>query len=67
MIDPTAQLPVTRQAKLLALEESIVWFGAPEIVNTDQGSQFTSLEFVGTLQDNRIAITRPPETRRDFT
>jgi len=40
-----------------ALEESIVRFGAPEIVNTDQGSQFTSSEFIGTLQDHRIAIS----------
>lgn len=40
-----------------ALEESIVRFGTPEIVNTDQGSQFTSSEFIGALQNNRIAIS----------
>lgn len=29
----------------------------PEIMNTDQGSQFTSLEFIKTLKDAGIAIS----------
>lgn len=31
--------------------------GRPEIFNTDQGSQFTSLEFTGVLQDNGVEIS----------
>lgn len=37
-----------------ALEESIARHGKPEIVNTDQGSQFSSLEFTDTLQRHGI-------------
>lgn len=33
-----------------ALEEAIETFGPPQIVNTDQGSQFTSLEWVETAR-----------------
>lgn len=32
-----------------ALEEAIKNYGCPEIFNTDQGSQFTSQEFIGSL------------------
>jgi len=32
-----------------ALESAMAHYGAPEIVNTDQGSQFTSEEFVSTV------------------
>jgi transposase InsO family protein len=32
-----------------ALEEALARFGKPEIFNTDQGSQFTSAGFTGTL------------------
>jgi transposase InsO family protein len=32
-----------------ALEEALARFGKPEIFNTDQGSQFTSTAFTGTL------------------
>lgn len=38
-------------------------FGTPEIVNTDQGSQFTSSEFIGTLQQNRTAGARDQHQR----
>jgi putative transposase len=34
---------------LSALEEALARFGKPEIFNTDQGSQFTSATFTGTL------------------
>ena len=40
-----------------ALEEAIMKFGAPEIFNTDQGSQFTSNEFTGVLEKNGIKIS----------
>lgn len=33
-----------------ALEEAIDRFGVPEIINTDQGSQFTSLEWIETVK-----------------
>ncbi len=40
-----------------ALEEALAKFAAPEIFNTDQGSQFTSEEWTKTLQDAGIAIS----------
>ena len=40
-----------------ALEEAIHNYGCPEIFNTDQGSQFTSDKFTGTLKDNDIKIS----------
>jgi len=40
-----------------ALEEAITRYGTPEIMNTDQGSQFTSTEFIGTLERHHIAIS----------
>lgn len=40
-----------------AVEEAIARYGTPEIFNTDQGSQFTSAEFVGLLQRHDIRIS----------
>ncbi len=40
-----------------ALEEALARYGPPEIFNTDQGSQFTSLEFTQTLKDARVRIS----------
>jgi len=40
-----------------ALEEAITKYGVPEIMNTDQGSQFTSGEFIGVLQRHAIRIS----------
>ena len=40
-----------------ALTEAIARYGAPEIVNTDQGSQFTSAAFVNELMKHGIAIS----------
>ena len=37
-----------------ALEEAIALYGAPEIMNTDQGSQFTSQTFTGLLKEHGI-------------
>lgn len=40
-----------------ALNEAIENHGAPEIFNTDQGSQFTSEEFTGVLKQHDIQIS----------
>ena len=40
-----------------AVEEAIARHGRPEIFNTDQGSQFTSMEFVTMLKDHKIQIS----------
>ena len=40
-----------------ALEEAIARYGAPEIFNTDQGSQFTSAEFTDVLKARDIRIS----------
>ena len=40
-----------------ALEESIAIYGAPEIFNTDQGSQFTSQDFTDVLKKHNIRIS----------
>jgi putative transposase len=40
-----------------ALEEALAKFGAPEIFNTDQGSQFTSEEWLAPLKARSVAIS----------
>ena len=40
-----------------ALQEALGGARKPRIFNTDQGSQYTSLEFTGTLRDAGIAIS----------
>ncbi len=40
-----------------AVEEALAKHGKPEVFNTDQGSQFTSGDFVGLLVANRIEIS----------
>ena len=40
-----------------ALTEALERHGRPQIFNTDQGSQFTSLEFTATLKDSGVAIS----------
>ena len=40
-----------------ALREAMARHGKPEIFNTDQGSQFTSLDFTGVLKDAGVAIS----------
>jgi len=42
---------------LEAVQEAIHRYGRPEIFNTDQGSQFTSMEFTKLLKDHQIAIS----------
>jgi transposase InsO family protein len=40
-----------------ALEEALSRYGRPEIFDTDQGSQFTSADFTGTLKRHRVTIS----------
>jgi putative transposase len=40
-----------------AVEEAIAKYGVPEIMNTDQGSQFTSGDFIDVLERHAIAIS----------
>ena len=40
-----------------ALKEAISLYGAPDIFNTDQGSQYTSLSFTNVLKDHGIKIS----------
>ncbi len=40
-----------------AVQEAITQYGTPAIFNTDQGCQFTSLEFTGLLKDHGIQIS----------
>lgn len=48
---------LTSDCCVAALEEALARFGCPEIFNTDQGSQFTSLEFLNVLRRRQIAIS----------
>lgn len=48
---------LTTDCCIEALQEAINRQGAPEICNTDQGGQFTSLAFTGRLQDRGIQIS----------
>jgi len=48
---------LTADAGVDALEEAIARYGAPEIMNTDQGSQFTSSVFISVLQGHGITIS----------
>ena len=40
-----------------ALQDAMRRHGKPEIMNSDQGSQFTSIEFIKTLKDAEIQIS----------
>ena len=40
-----------------ALSEAIAKYGKPEIMNTDQGSQFTGTAWITTLTDAKIKIS----------
>jgi len=40
-----------------ALDEALALYGPPEIMNTDQGSQFTSLEWIETLKAAGVRIS----------
>ncbi|MFA6206182.1 MAG: IS3 family transposase [Methylocystis sp.] len=53
------RLSITMEADFCieALREALAKHGKPEIFNTDQGSQFTSLDFTNVLLDGKIAIS----------
>ena len=40
-----------------AVEEALARYGKPEIFNSDQGSQFTSIDFTGVLKEAEIKIS----------
>ena len=42
---------------IVALEEALEKYGTPDIFNTDQGSQFTSVAFTNVLRNNGIRIS----------
>jgi putative transposase len=46
-----------------ALREALARFGAPENFNTDQGCQFTSLEFTEVLQEAGVKISMDSKGR----
>jgi putative transposase len=45
------------------VQDCIDKHGAPEIMNTDQGSQFTSEEFTGMLKDHEVRISMDSKGR----
>ncbi|WP_374834060.1 IS3 family transposase [Paenochrobactrum pullorum] len=53
------RLSITMEADFCieAVEEALVRYGKPEIFNTDQGSQFTSIDFTNVLKKAEIAIS----------
>ncbi|WP_224001182.1 IS3 family transposase [Aureimonas sp. SA4125] len=53
------RLSISMQADFCieAVEEALARFGKPEIFNTDQGSQFTSIDFTKVLLDREIKIS----------
>ena len=53
------RVSITMEASfcIAALEEALASHGKPEILNTDQGSQFTGADFTGVLIKNGIAIS----------
>lgn len=55
----TWRLSITLSADFCieALEEALARHGRPDILNTDQGSQFTSAEFIKRLRTAEIAIS----------
>jgi len=53
------RLSITLEANFCieAVEEALAQHGKPKIMNTDQGSQFTSVDFIKVLKDAEIAIS----------
>ena len=42
-----------------SIEEALARYGKPDIFNTDQSSQFTSISFTEALKDSEISISMP--------
>jgi putative transposase len=53
------RLSITMEVEfcLEAVDEALARYGKPEIFNSDQGSQFTSIDFTGLLLKNGITIS----------
>jgi putative transposase len=53
------RLSITMEASfcIKAVEEALAHYSKPDIFNTDQGSQFTCVDFVDVLSSNGIAIS----------
>jgi putative transposase len=53
------RISITMEAQFCieAVEEALARYGTPEIFNTDQGSQFTSADFIDTLSGRGIRIS----------
>jgi len=53
------RLSITMEADFCveALQEAIARYGRPEIMNTEQGSQFTGADFIGELRKQGIEIS----------
>ena len=53
------RLSITMQAAFCVetLQDALARHGKPDILNTDQGSQFTGAAFIGVLARNGIAIS----------
>jgi putative transposase len=53
------RVSITMEAEFCveALKEALAKYGKPEIFNTDQGSQFTSIDFTGVLLDEKVSIS----------
>ncbi|WP_186806533.1 IS3 family transposase [Rhizobium leguminosarum] len=53
------RLSITMEAAFCieAVEEALARYGKPDIFNTDQGSQFTSVDFTAVLKNADIAIS----------
>jgi putative transposase len=49
---------LTADPRVDAPEEAILKYGTPEIMDTDQGRQFTRSAFIGVLEENSIQISR---------
>ena len=50
-----------------ALEDALARHGRPEIFNSDQGSQFTSIEFIKVLKAAEVAISMDGKGARAAT
>ena len=54
-----AKIAITLEAvhAVEVLQDAFNRYGKPEIINTDQGSQFTSFKFTNILKDHEIKIS----------
>ena len=50
-------ITLAADAAVEALREAIARYGVPEIMNTDQGSQFTAKDFIDVLREHDIHIS----------